>query len=111
MSGQPSGSCEVKCDDNLLEHLATTVEDGELKIHVVKSVSSSQSVRIWLSTEHLSKLSASGSVISISGSGKANVQANRTLKVDVSGSGSVKYLGTPEIVKNISGSGSVKPVE
>jgi Putative auto-transporter adhesin, head GIN domain len=163
LSGQTGSSCEVECDDNLLEHLATTVEGGELTIRFVRSISSTQAVRIWLSTEHLSQLSASGSVqgtvvgldepstkldvsgsaklkcagkvgkleisasgsanfdclelaaddvvISISGSGKANVQALRTLKVNVSGSGNVKYLGTPKIDKSISGSGSVKPFE
>ena len=31
LSGQPSGSCEVEGDDNLLEHLATTVEGGSVK--------------------------------------------------------------------------------
>lgn len=163
LSGQPSGSCEVECDDNLLVHLATTVEDGELKIRFVRSVSTSHTLRVWLTTEHLSKISGSGSVagkvegleesfmevemsgsaklqcagkvtkfeihgsgsttfdclelaaddvvVNISGSGKASVHANRTLKVAISGSGSVMYLGTPEIEKSISGSGSVKPIE
>lgn len=163
LSGQPGVSCEVECDDNLLEHLATTVEGGELTVEFLKSISGTQAVRVWLSTEHLSKVSASGSVqgkiegvdepsleldvsgsaklkcagkagkltigasgaaefdclelvaddvgVNISGSGKAKVQANRTLKVDVSGSGSVKYLGTPQIQRNISGSGSIEPAE
>ena len=163
LSGQPAASCEVECDDNLLEHLSTTVEGGELTIRFLKSISSTQPIRVWLSTEHLSKISASGSIkgkvagldeptmqldvsgsaklkcvgkveklvigasgsadfdclelaaddvaINISGSVKANVQANRTLKVDVSGSGTVTYLGMPEVEKSISGSGSVKPVE
>lgn len=163
MSGQTAASCEVECDDNLLEHLATTVEGGELTIRFLKSISSTQSVRVWLSTEHLSKVTVSGSVqgkvdglnepsteidvsgsaklkctgrvgrlgikasgsadfdclelaaddvmINISGSGKANVQANRTLKVDVSGSGTVRYRGMPEIEKTISGAGSVLPIE
>lgn len=163
VSGQSTGSCEVECDDNLLEYLATTVEDGELKIHFLRRISSSKSLQVWLATEHLSKISASGSVavkvagldepvteldvsgsaklqcagkverleihasgstafdclelaaddvvINLSGSGKASLQANRTLKVAVSGSGSVQYLGTPEIEQNISGIGSVKPIE
>ncbi len=163
LSGQAATSCEVECDDNLLEHLSTTVEDSELTIRFLKNISSAQPIRVWLSTEHLSKLSASGSVqgkveglaesatelsvsgsaklqcagqverlvinasgsatfdclslaaedvvIAISGSGKANVQANRSLKVDVSGSGSVRYLGSPTIEKSISGAGSVVPLE
>jgi Putative auto-transporter adhesin, head GIN domain len=161
--GQPSASCEVECDDNLLEHLATTVEGGELKIHFVKNVSPSQSLRVLLATEHLSKIAGSGSVsgkvegldepfteinmsgsakiqcsgkaekleihgsgstafecrelaaddvvVNISGSGKASVNADRTLKVAISGSGSVRYLGTPQVEKSISGSGSIKPIE
>jgi Putative auto-transporter adhesin, head GIN domain len=57
------------------------------------------------------ELAADDVVVNISGSGKASVNADRTLKVAISGSGSVRYLGTPQVEKSISGSGSIKPIE
>jgi len=161
LSGQAESSCIVECDNNLLEDLVTTVEDGQLAIQFRRSVTTSQPLRVWLTAEHLSKLSVSGSAhgsidglnepsmevdvsgsaellctgrvdrlvlvasgsatfdcfelaadevsVNISGSGKANVQANRRLAIVVAGSGDVRYLGSPEIEKQILGSGSVKP--
>lgn len=49
--------------------------------------------------------------VKISGSGNANVTANKKLDVKVSGSGSVKYKGTPGSVdQRVSGSGRISKV-
>jgi hypothetical protein len=88
MSGQQAASCEVECDDNLLEHLATTVEGGELTIRFVKNISSTEPVRVWLSTEHLTKLLASGSV-----QGKVEGLDEPSMELDVSGSAKLKCVG------------------
>lgn len=45
--------------------------------------------------------------VRISGSGKAEVAADKNLDVDISGSGSVCYKGWPKINSRISGSGSI----
>ena len=46
--------------------------------------------------------------LSISGAGKAEVNATQVLKVTVSGAGKVTYLGNPQVTKEINGAGSVK---
>jgi hypothetical protein len=46
--------------------------------------------------------------LSISGAGKAEVNASEALKVTISGAGNVTYHGNPTVSKEISGAGSVK---
>jgi hypothetical protein len=121
LCGKPEGSCEVECDDNLLEHLATTVEGGELKIHFVNKASTTQALRVWLATEHLSKISGSGAVtgrvegldesfteLAMSGSGKLKCNG-KVAKLEINGSGSTFFncreLAAEDVVVNISGSG------
>lgn len=45
--------------------------------------------------------------IDISGSGGANVYAERELNVEISGAGNVNYKGNPSISKDISGAGNI----
>ncbi len=45
--------------------------------------------------------------VKISGSGKAVVNAAKTLGVTISGSGNVEYVGTPAVTQSISGSGDI----
>lgn len=52
-------------------------------------------------------LAADSVTVGISGSGDAQVHAQRVLDVSVSGSGKVRYRGEPNITQAISGSGSV----
>ena len=63
-----------------------------------------------------SKLEANGLVtrameLSISGAGKAEVNATEVLKVSISGAGKVVYSGNPTVSKQISGAGSVRQRE
>ncbi|MBA9075963.1 MULTISPECIES: head GIN domain-containing protein [Rufibacter] len=46
--------------------------------------------------------------VSISGSGKCEINAKSTLKSSISGSGNVYYDGSPSVDSRVSGSGSVK---
>ncbi len=46
--------------------------------------------------------------ISVSGAGKASVNATRTLDVAISGAGTVDYVGDPKITRDISGAGTIK---
>ena len=55
-------------------------------------------------------LQTDNSKLSISGSGDAEVHANKQLDVHVSGSGSVQYKGAANVKQDISGSGSVEKV-
>jgi len=49
--------------------------------------------------------------VDISGSGRAQVKANKKLNVQISGSGRIEYTGNPQIKQEISGSGSVNHIE
>ena len=46
--------------------------------------------------------------VSMSGVGRAIVNASKALNVDISGAGSVEYIGSPQVTQQISGVGSVK---
>lgn len=52
-------------------------------------------------------LSIDDCVVSLSGSGNAELTASHTLSVIIGGSGNVSYKGTPTITQNITGSGSL----
>ena len=49
-------------------------------------------------------------VVKISGSGKANIHATYSLKVNISGSGELNYHGSPQTNFNISGSGRISKI-
>jgi len=49
--------------------------------------------------------------LSISGAGKAEINATKNLNVDISGAASVRYKGSPNIYQDISGAGSVKKAD
>jgi carbon monoxide dehydrogenase subunit G len=49
--------------------------------------------------------------LSISGAGKASVNATEALKVSISGAGKVTYSGNPTVSKEINGAGSVRKRE
>lgn len=46
-------------------------------------------------------------IISLSGTGKAEVYVDQLLDVTITGAGSVYYKGKPTIIQNITGSGSL----
>jgi len=52
-------------------------------------------------------LVSSDAVVSVSGAGKAVVNASNSLVVDISGAGKVEYLGEPKLKQSISGFGKV----
>ena len=52
-------------------------------------------------------LSAATTVVSISGSGEADVNVAQALDASISGSGQISYLGDPKVTSNVTGSGRV----
>ena len=52
-------------------------------------------------------LVSSDALVSVSGAGKAVVNASNSLVVDISGAGKVEYLGEPKLKQSISGLGKV----
>ena len=57
------------------------------------------------------ELESSDCQISISGVGKAELNAANTLDIQMSGFGSIEYKGNPTVTQNISGGGKIKSVE
>lgn len=102
VAGQPAATCELKFDDNLLEHVSTLVEDGELKIKFLGALSSPNVLQVKLATPHLSKFTASGSI-----AGKVvNVDEPR-LELGMSGATEIECTGKVETL-DIDGSGVSK---
>lgn len=124
-----TGSGSIRSDGTIKgEALAATLTgSGEMEFTVESSMTQgyiSGSGNISLhgkSTGGVYNISGSGNVrafdclsdnvnVTISGSGDAEVHAEKTLKVNISGSGDVKYIGHPTVQSSISGSGSVGPL-
>lgn len=155
----PAG-LKVTTDQNLLNHVETTVRGTKLRIHSRGQLRPTDGIKVTLSSSGLSGASLTGAVrltatklsgkgfylegtgatrvivdgavtelmasmsgasrleaallqaeavqLSISGAGKAEVAASKTLKVAISGAGKVTYTGNPTVEKRISGAGSVR---
>jgi len=56
-------------------------------------------------------LKSEETIVSIAGSGDAEVFASVKLKVDVAGSGDIRYRGNAQVSSNIAGSGGVRKVD
>lgn len=54
-----------------------------------------------------SDLVARSAVVSISGSGRADVNATETLDASIAGSGEITYLGEPTVTSNVTGLGRI----
>ena len=107
VAGTEVSTCEIECDDNLMEYIKTEVVDGRLKIWTTENVASTKGVFARIGTNKLSK-------VSISGSAEADISGlnEESLEVRISGSGDIVCEGTSQSFKAvISGSGSIKTAE
>lgn len=119
-----SGSIRVVADENLLEYISTTVQDGILVIDTKKSFWNSKKMEVYLTMNALTSmvLNGSGNVnvsdplsgnnvsIRLSGSGDLNANLEvKNLELGISGSGDVEFSGVRGDLKiSISGSGEVE---
>lgn len=122
-SGDIIGQDVFKSDDFKVSVSGSGDIELELDAKDVDSrISGSGNVELSGSAQY-TKLSISGSgkylaeemktddyQISISGSGRASINAQERLDVRISGSGSVFYRGRPSVNSNVSGSGRVRPI-
>lgn len=101
--GQATGAV-VRCDDNLIERVRTTVTDGVLVIELEPgSYSFKQRLELDLTTPTLASCG-------IEGSGDATLSglAGGDLRLGISGSGSIRATGTVDALHAaVSGSGSI----
>lgn len=102
-----STSVQVQADENLMPYIVTRVEDGWLVIKPQNhtSLSSSQKIKITVSTDRVEG-------IDVAGSGSVSAQDKFTgsskLDLSLSGSGSINMnVNTPEVRAEISGSGQI----
>jgi len=119
-------TCEVRWDENLLEHVVTEVHEGVLYIDITQglSISSAGPMNVAITGPELQEASVSGSggltlrdiqqdALSIEVSGSGDVKADgvvKELQVEVSGSGDIKArkLKAAQASVKVSGSGDAK---
>jgi hypothetical protein len=103
-------SLTIETDDNILDYIETTVQDGKLSIDTKpnSNISPSQPIKITLSFKTLSQIAVSGSVnmtadtliletLTIDSSGTTDIVATdvtlETLVITTSGSGNIQFDG------------------
>jgi hypothetical protein len=98
-----SGEFNIKCgeeqsmtvsfDDNLMEFVEVTVENGKLKLDVTESYSSGTGLKVDITVPELK-------LVELSGAGKANITnfSGEKLSVDISGAATIIAEGTAETV-------------
>ena len=103
-----SNSIQVEGDENLLEYIETSVEDGSLHIKAKKSVNlrSKHKITVYVSLTKLTNVSLSGSGDII---GEGKFQNEGTTHFRLSGSGNIKmaFDKVKDVETSISGSGNI----
>lgn len=101
-----SGSGDVRLDPVDVSDVAVTIAgSGSVTL---EGATSALAVSIPGSgTFSGTDLVAATSVVSISGSGEADVNVAQALDASITGSGQISYLGDPRVTSNITGSGRV----
>ncbi len=116
-------SCQLECDDNLLEYIVTEVEDGTLKIHNRENISPKSGLKVTLTSTQLDSLEIAGackgtirkldtSTMSIETAGSSNLTFDGKadqLDIEIAGSGTVDTSGlaSNDVIISIAGSGDV----
>jgi hypothetical protein len=99
--GKPT-SINVEADENILDLLVTEVKNNELNIYFEKNVNQAKARNVYLTTENISKISASSGASAKS----ENTIQTKTLELDSSSGSSMKiYVNANEIISE-SSSGS-----
>jgi hypothetical protein len=104
-----SSSIQVEGDENLLEYIETSVENGKLSIKSKKNANlrSKNKITIYVSLTKLTGVSLSGSG-DIIGSGKFSNDGNTDFRLSGSGSIKIDFSKIQKVGVSISGSGNVR---
>lgn len=100
-------SLSIKTDDNLMEHITTTVDSGMLKLHNLVNLNPSAGVTYTLSVKKLERVGVSGGaemdakgihteslILTVSGAGDIKITGDtKDLKVAISGAGELSAEG------------------
>lgn len=103
----PVTSVKIEADENIIPFILTSEEDGFLLIkskeHV--SLSSTNDIKIYITTAKLEQLHLAGSGNII---GKTKFTGGNKLSLKIAGSGDIKLeVNTPDLTADIAGSGSM----
>ncbi len=120
-------SLVIKAQQNILNVLKTTLNDGKLEIKTSEPVSVTEPIQLWITIKRIEdiELEGSGSIVSttvfnsekllvdLSGSGKISlVLNNEKLEGDLSGSGDIYLKGKiSKGIFDLSGSGNIYATE
>ena len=99
----PETSLTVTTDDNLIEIVETTVENGRLTISTKESINTKSGLKFSITTPTLSKIKVSGATKL-----KVSEASGEQLDIDVSGAGKVSGTGSvTNLEVSVSGAGSI----
>jgi hypothetical protein len=107
VSNGPSSSLRIEADENLLEYIETTNNNGTVEVYTREgyNINPKSGIRVYATAPAFHRLDVSGSG-TIKSTGKIN--GKNELHTEVSGSGDIKLeVDAPRIEAEISGSGSV----
>lgn len=103
----PVTSVSIEADDNIINHIETTVEDGVLKIRTRNLHNTSNvHMKAYITAPNITKIKASGGGDFIA---KNILKSGDKLSFDISGGGNITAaIDAPEVDTDISGGGSMK---
>jgi len=101
-----AGACTLRVAD--LQATSLYLDgSGAMKVAIGGKVARQKIDLTGAGSYQAADLVSSDAVVSVSGAGKAVVNASNSLTVDISGAGKVEYLGEPKLKQSISGFGRV----
>ncbi len=101
-----AGACTLKVHD--LQATSLRLDgSGATKAELAGKVGRQRIDLSGASSYQAERLVSSDATVSVSGAGKAVVNASNTLVVEISGAGKVEYVGDPKLRQTISGIGKV----
>lgn len=101
-----AGACTLKIHD--LQGTSLRLDgSGATKVELAGKVERQRVDLSGAGSYQAERLLSSDATVSVSGAGKAVVNASNTLAVEISGAGKVEYLGDPKLKQTISGIGKV----
>ncbi len=101
-----AGACNLKLRDLQASSLRLD-GSGATKVELAGKVAQQRVDLSGAGSYQAEQLVSSDAVVSVSGAGKAVVNASNSLAVEISGAGKVEYLGEPKLRQTISGIGKV----
>jgi hypothetical protein len=101
-----AGACTLKVHD--LQGTSLRLDgSGATKIELAGKVERQRVDLSGAGSYQAERLVSSDAFVSVSGAGKAVVNASNSLTVEISGAGKVEYLGDPKLKQSISGIGRI----